>query len=326
MNSIRAGIVMSLLGCSGALLPLAVTAGETLRVDAGATHQLSPAEVHAHFDAWVLGDGATLVLPPGPEQWRLQVDRATIGQGVRILGRGAPGANGQPGESVAGRADACHAGRPGGAGSPGSPGAGGAALDLNIGIEKLGSLAIDVSGGAGGQGGAGGRGQDGGIAQQCSGGDGGAGGDAGDGGDGGNGGSIRIRYSYLSDQNTPADIPVTVVSEGGAGGTSGPAGRGGSGSEGKYVQARTLSGSQKWVDGGAAGRDGQPGKVGRAGAKGQVVIEQDLNRRLNQLIETGRIANPPSAAPRAPADKTEELERKLDEALKRLEALEKHSR
>ena len=325
MNSFRAGIVMSLLGCSGALLPLAASAGETLRVGAGATHQLSPAEANARFDAWILGDGATLVLPPGAEQWRLQVDRATIGQGVHIVGRGAPGANGQAGESIPGRADACHAGHPGGAGNPGNPGAGGAALDLNLGIDKLGSLAIDVSGGAGGQGGAGGRGQDGGIAQQCSGGDGGAGGDAGDGGDGGNGGSARVRYSYLSDQSTPADIPVTVVSEGGAGGTAGPAGRGGSGNEGKYVQARTLSGSQKWVDGGAAGRDGQPGKVGRAGAKGQVVIEQDLNRRLNQLIETGRIANPTPAASRAPADRTEELERKLNEALRRLEALEKHS-
>mgnify|MGYP005810311463 CR=1 FL=1 len=325
MKRFRAGVLMSLLGCSSALLPLAAAAAENLRVAAGETHQLSPSEAHAHFASWTLGDGATLVLPAGPEQWRLQVDRARIGQGVHILGRGAAGANGRAGETATGRADACHAGRAGGSGLAGDPGAAGASLDLSLGIDALGSLAVDLSGGTGGQGGAGGGGQDGGVAQQCSGGDGGAGGGGGDGGDGGNGGSAHIRYSYLSDGSAPGDVPITVVSEGGNGGAPGAPGRGGAGSEGKYIQARTLSGSQKWVDGGAAGHDGQPGKAGRAGSKGQVAIEQDLNQRLNQLLETGRIASPPPAAPRAPADRTEELERKLDAALRRIDALEKHS-
>lgn len=316
---------MSMLGGSAALLPLAAAA-EDLRVAAGETHQLSPAQAHAHFASWTLGDGATLVLPAGPEQWRLQVDSARIGQGVRIIGRGATGPNGRAGDTLTGRAEACRAGRAGGSGLAGDPGAPGASLDLSLGIDALGSLAVDLSGGAGGQGGAGGDGENGGAAQQCSGGDGGAGGNGGDGGDGGNGGSAHIRYSYLSDRSAPGDVPVNVVSEAGIGGAPGAAGHGGSGSEGHYMQARTLSGSQKWVDGGAAGRDGQAGKAGRGGIKGQIAIEQDLNRRLNQLIETGRIANPaPAAAPRAATDRTEELEHKLDEALRRLEALEKRS-
>lgn len=325
MKILRAGLVVSLLGCSGALLPVAAVAAESLRVGAGQVHQLSPADARAHFESWTLDDGATLVLPPGPEQWRLQVDHARIGQGVRILGRGTAGANGGGGESASGRADACHTGRSGGSGRAGDPGAAGASLDLTLGIEAMGSLAVDVSGGTGGLGGAGGNGEHGGAAQQCSGGDGGAGGNGGDGGDGGNGGSAHIRYSYLSDQGAQSDLPVTVTSEPGAGGAPGAAGHGGSGNEGHYMQARTLSGAQKWVDGGATGRDGQPGKAGRPGSKGQATIEQDLNQRLNQLIEKGRIASPPPAAPRPAADRTEELERKLDAALRRLEALEKRS-
>lgn len=325
MKSFRAGILMSLLGCSSTLLPLAAAAAENLRVAAGETHQLSPTDARAHFESWTLGDGATLVLPAGPEQWRLQVDRARIGQGVRILGSGAPGANGRGGESATGRAEACHAGLSGNAGLAGDPGATGASLDLSIGIEALGSLVVNLSGGAGGQGGAGGDGENGGPAQQCSGGDGGAGGNGGDGGDGGNGGSAHIRYSYLSDGGAPSDVPITVVSGAGAGGAPGAPGHGGSGSEGQYAQARTLSGSQKWVAGGAAGHDGQSGKAGRAGSKGQATIEQDLNQRLNQLIEKGRIASPPPVAPRPATDRAEELERKLDEAMRRLEALEKRS-
>lgn len=324
MKLVRAGI-LSLLGCSATLLPLGVDAGENLRVGAGETHQLSATDARTHFESWILGDGATLVLPAGPEQWRLQVDRARIGQGVRILGRGTAGADGKAGASLAGSAAACHAGRPGGAGLAGDPGSAGASLDLSLGIEALGSLAVDLSGGAGGQGGIGGNGENGGAAQQCSGGDGGAGGNGGDGGDGGSGGNAHIRYSFLSERGAPGDVAITVTSEAGSGGPAGAPGHGGSGNQGQFIQTRTLSGNQRWVDGGSPGRTGDAGKAGRAGSKGQSTIEQDLNQRLDQLIEKGRITSPPPAATRPATDRTEELERKLDAALRRLEALEKRS-
>jgi len=175
----------------------------------------------------------------------------------------------------------------------------------------------------GGSGGVGGNGQDGGEPENCAGGDGGKGGDGGDGGDGGNGGSVRLSYSFLPDSGADSGIGnrVTVLNQPGEPGVPGNGGKGGKGSKGHYVQMHTLSGNQKWIAGGEPGEDGQAGKAGRAGIKGQAVLERDLTQRIDELM---RDRQPKAAAP-VPAQNSvlKALEAKVDQLLKRIEALEK---
>lgn len=197
-----------LLGGS-ALLASSPAAAADLEVPAGATQRLDPAQARARFDTWKLGDGATLVLPEGVEDWHWEVERAEIGTGVRILGAGAA--------------------------APLDPG-----------------TVIDIIAGPGAPG-AGGRG-----------------------------------------------------------------GVGGKGGEGGYVQMRTLTGAQKWVAGGDRGRAGDPGANGESGGEGRALVEADVDRRLDRLLEQG---TPPSVP--AADHRLQDLERELEAMRRRLEALER---
>lgn len=312
-------IAIALL-CGGTVLP-AVFAAD-LQIPAGQSHRLDPALATAHFQTWKLGDGATLMLPEGVAHWRWEVDRAEIGNGVRIQGVGAAGSVGAAGKDRGGRSASCRDGAAGGAGIAGGAGGAGADIDLRLGLAALGSLTIEVPGGNGGAGGHGGRGQDGGDARTCPGGDGGAGGAGGDGGVGGDGGEVRVRYFRIPGAAAPSD-PVALIrvsAEPGKGGAGGKAGSGGKGGEGGYVQARTLTGNQQWVAGGKAGDAGAEGKAGVAGDRVAAIIESDVDRRLDQLLED-RPA-PVTAAPAAD-DRYRAMELELEVLRRRLDALEK---
>lgn len=320
---------MKVMHCAAALLfgggLLHSALATDLRVLAGQTHRLEPALADAHFATWQLGDGAILILPEGVAQWRWQVDRAEIGQGVRILGAGSDGAAGAAGQDRSGRAASCRNGVAGGAGGAGGVGGAGANVDLRLGIAALGSLAIEVPGGHGGAGGAGGRGQDGGHARTCPGGDGGDGGVGGAGGAGGDGGRVRVRYYAIPNADVGLDpaAAIRISAEPGQGGAGGEGGTGGKGGEGGYVQARTLTGNQKWMSGGKDGRLGSTGEAGASGERTQAQIEPDVDRRLDQLLEGN--SRPVSVAPTTPAesDQLRAMERELEAMRRRLEALEK---
>jgi hypothetical protein len=293
-----------------------------LQVPAGQSRTLDPALATAHFERWRLGDGATLILPESVPQWRWEVDRAEIGNGVRILGVGADGAPGADGQDRTGRAASCEDGAAGKPGTPGGAGAPGANLDLRLGVAALGSLAIEAPGGNGGAGGAGGRGQDGGHAGKCPGGDGGDGGAGGAGGAGGDGGQVRVRYYPLPGEGAPRD-PAAAIRVSAAAGTGGAGGRGGAGGEGGkggYVQTRTLTGNQQWVSGGDRGKTGAAGQDGAPGDTAAAMVESDVDRRLDQLLDDR--TRPAATAPAADR-KYQALERELEEMRRRLDALEK---
>ena len=313
----------ALLSGACVLLQPALAVAADLQVPAGATRVMEPKQAREHFATWKLGDGATLVLPEGVADWRWEVERAEIGAGVRILGAGAAGEAGRDGADSLGKARSCSDGAAGQPGTDGGHGGDGANLDLRMGIAALGSLAIEVPGGAGGDGGDGGRGQDGGDAKKCPGGDGGAGGQGGAGGDAGDGGDVRIRYYRHSAAAAPVDpgAVIDVVAGPGSPGKGGRGGVGGDGGEGGYVQMRTLTGAQKWVSGGDRGPAGDPGANGESGSEGRALIESDVDRRLDRLLEQGS----PTPAP-AGRDRLQDLERELDAMRRRLEALEREDR
>lgn len=323
MKTVRSplSLILISLGAAAALTSGPALADATLHIPAGQSRQLDAAQAIANFTTWTLEDGATLILPAGVERWQWQVDRADIGSGVRILSAGAAGTKGADGSAAGGRADPCRDGKPGGNGEPGGNGPNGASLDLRLGLASIGSLSIELPGSPGGDGGDGGRGQDGGERKQCPGGDGGSGGNGGDGGDGGNGGNVQVHYSYLAEPAPTGTPAIRISAAPGAGGLSGKGGSAGAGSSGGYVSARTLSGDQKWMAGGAAGRAGDAGKAGRSGVSGQILLEQDLNRRLERLLQSGSIPQRQTTTTE-PEDRTRQLERKLEEALQRIEALE----
>ena len=323
MKTVRSplSLILISLGAAAALTSVPALADATLHIPAGQSRQLDAAQAIANFTTWTLEDGATLILPAGVERWQWQVDRADIGSGVRILSSGAAGTKGADGSAAGGRADPCRDGKPGGNGEPGGNGRNGASLDLRLGLASIGSLSIEVPGGPGGNGGNGGNGQDGGATKKCPGGDGGSGGNGGDGGDGGNGGNVQVHYSYLAEPAPTAAPAIRITAAPGAGGLSGTGGGGGAGSSGGYVSMRTLSGDQKWMPGGAEGRAGDTGKPGRSGVAGQILLEQDINRRLERLLESGSIPHRQTTATE-PDERTRQLERKLEEALRRIDALE----
>lgn len=309
-------------------------AAETLQVKAGDTRRLSEFQAEAVFDEWVLGDGATVILPDSVESWRLEVRKASIGKNVRILGTGSVASAGIDGASVRGKAASCEDGEDGKPGGHGQTGASGVSLSLRIAIASIESLTVNVAGGEGGNGGAGGSGQSGGNPKKCTGGRGGNGGAGGDGGDGGNGGNVRIYYSLLPESGLEGGIVrrIKINTQPGSGGTQGAGGNGGESGEGHYVQMRTLSGSQKWIGGGKPGRDGQPGKTGRSGIKGQFLLEEDLSRRIDQLMEMRGISPARTNNVQATGSsdlssrRFQQLEEKLDAVLMRLEALERKDR
>jgi len=325
-QSLPSSIAVAAIAVWSALFAAVSGAGERLHVGPGETHQLPATQADAVFDEWILEDGATLQLPGGVEQWRIEVRKASIGKKVRIVGVGGAGIDGAAGRSHSDVAETCRPGKAGGPGSHGVGGGSGATFNLTLGIAKIDDLTINVSGGKGGNGGVGGNGQAGGGPENCAGGDGGSGGDGGDGGDGGNGGNVRLYYSFLPGNGVDSGIGtrVAILNQPGEPGEPGKGGVGGKGSKGHYVQMHTLSGNQKWIPGGEPGEVGQTGKTGRAGVKGQGAMERDLSQRIDELMRERR---PQGTTPPAATDTTlKALEAKVDELLRRIEVLEKPRR
>src|SRR5690606_25119554 len=155
------------------LAALCMTAGPTLAADltvpAGQTYTISAGQSDLRLDHLTLGDNARITFAPGVSSWRVYAKQASIGQGVVIDGRGAAGAAGAPGIDRKDAAKDCDDGRAGGNGAPGTSGGKGVDLNLWLGVDSLGSLAIQTDGGVGGDGGKGGRGQDGGKVNRCDG-------------------------------------------------------------------------------------------------------------------------------------------------------------
>lgn len=253
------------------LAALSVQAAE-LHVGAGREQLVS--EPLLHLQRLVLEDGATLRLAPGLERFELRAEQAWIGDGVRILARGAdavPGESGGVAPAVVGCAD----GASGKDGGKGADGGAGVDLQLLLGLQSFGSLLLDSRGGAGGAGGGGGAGADGGSDERCAGGQGGAGGRGGDGGAGGRGGEVVLRYWSLS---AAGFIPISnygpgvqVLNGGGAAAVAGEGGPPGKGGQGELVKRPT--GIKVFRNPGSDGKPGSRGSDGAAGEDGRFLIE-----------------------------------------------------
>ena len=275
------------LGLLALLASGALQAAEQLHVKAGQSVTLDGKKSVLVLDTLELDDNSTLIIPSSMSQIQIQASKAIFGQHTRILAVGADGAAGKAGVSQTGQAARCEPGANGGNGSPGNNGSDGVEVNLTLRIAAIGSLAIDTHGGAGGVGGAGGQGQKGGEFDNCDAPPGGEGGRGGDGGDGGNGGHVRVLYTLLPDAGLSAGIGdrIQVDASGGKGAAGGSGGKGGAGVEGRFVNMKTLSGSRKWVGGGRTGADGSTGKNGRDGSKGQVLVQQDLRSRMDEMVQ-----------------------------------------
>ena len=229
-----------------------------LRVRSGETLTIAPNRLSLRVEDWVMEDNSTIEIPSGvcgQEHctWRIEARTATIGSGVRILGNGDHGSNGESsgrsGGSAGGR---CRNGGHGGRGSHGAQGGRGVDVNISMGLLSFGDLLIDVRGGRGGngaRGGDGGNGSRGSCSDNCRGGRGGNGGQGGNAGAGGDGGNIDISYWIVSvgsaiepDAGQNLGIRTMGGSPGspGDGGTEG-AGGGGSGTCGAIEVAPRTS-------------------------------------------------------------------------------------
>ena len=277
-------ILLGLLACAVGTL---AQAGDLIRVKAGETLTLDAGRAEWVLDELALEEGATLIVPASQGDVQIDAQKALFGKGSRILAAGAEGAAGKNGDNAPTTAEQCKDGLDGGAGSHGSAGVDGVSLSLTLRIAKLESLQIDTHGGIGGQGGNGGTGGPGGDYDTCNAPKGGSGGQGGDGGDGGNGGHVRVFYTLLPESGLTGGLGnrISVNASAGKGGAEGTGGQGGKGTEGRFVNAKTLSGNKKWVAGGKDGAAGQVGKPGRDGSKGQVLVQQDLRGRMDELVQ-----------------------------------------
>lgn len=259
-----------------------------IHVKKGETWRVGPDQASLALDSLTLEDGARIEFTPDVNLWQLSADIVRIGQNVVIDGsgsKGADGANGQP----AMPAKACENGQAGGNGAAGGLGEEGVTLALNLGVQQLGSLRITTRGGHGGKGGNGTVGQPAGALDDCELTHGGEGGDGGRGGDGGNGGQVRLSVATRA-PNLSLDFlkqRITIESEGGKGGEPGKGAAGGEGSPGRWLSMKTLSGDKKYVAGGQAGKKGKDGSAGQTGRPGVIEITEDIQQRVNAMIEAG---------------------------------------
>lgn len=262
-----------------------VQAGEVIHVKAGEALTLDASRSEWRLDELVLEDGATLQVPASLGQVQIDARSARFGKDSRILASGIDAAAGPAGADGVAATELCKDGGAGTAGAQGAAGGDGVTLTLNLAIAALESVTLDTRGGAGGSGGAGGAGGAGGNFDSCSAPQGGDGGVGGDGGDGGGGGQVRLTYSLLPGSGIDGGIGnrIQVLAAGGKAGAGGAGGKGGAGVEGRFVNMKTLTGSKKWMAGGKSGSDGPSGKPGRDGARGQILMQQDLGGRVEEL-------------------------------------------
>ncbi len=332
-KSVRAALA------SLAILPLTFfitgsAMAEQLSIAAGERYTVT--EPKQTLEQLVIGDNATLVFVPGVQQWSLVAKRARIGNNVTIDGRGQAGQAGKSGANAASEAaEQCHEGEPGANATVGANGAAGVSISLRLGLQQLGSLTVDSTGGAGGAGGVGGSGQHGGAINRCRGSDGGAGGAGGLGGDGGDGGNVKVTFwDPAAKQDLQAytnQISVTAI--GGAAGAGGQGGRGGGAVDGEY-QKGFSPGGKKWLAGGDAGAEGAAGREGRAGRSGQVNVDEDLRLRITLMqgapvaaVVAASAAKPaatgPAASEPAVQAQLDKLNKLVQDLQKRLDVLEK---
>lgn len=307
--------------------------GNELIIPKGETYTVSPDNMSMSVDKLVIGDNASIRFADGVTHWELLAKDATVGHGVVIYAGGLDGAPGADGESYDKPADACRSGKSGTSGEAGAPG--GRGLDIYLGLDarKIGGLQVIADGGEGGPGGTGGQGQKAGRILNCNAVAGGSGGSGGSGGNGGDGGNVVVSVSSLDGARDIGALTagVRVSVKPGKGGKGGDAGVGGEGSDGQYVNAKTLTGSQKWVAGGRSGRSGGAGDSGEEGNYGQLFVGgqftgfQPMNNRQGGFsgFDSFRPADTGSPASDAAEKEIQLLREQLKTLQDRMEKLEK---
>lgn len=303
-----------------------------LRVAAGETLLITPAQQTLELQTLILADGAQIRFAEGVKRWQVNASRVVVGKDVLIDGRGAAGTAGRAGGDVAAAPKTCEDGMAGQAGSAGSAGGRGVDISLSWGIAELGGLHIVTDGGAGGSGGRGGHGQAGGDINKCRGGNGGDGGIGGAGGAGGDAGEISLVYWLVGNKvDTTAIVRgVSVSAAGGPAGQGGNGGRGGAAEEGRYMKG-SFAGNKKWLAGGEQGAVGKAGASGRSGREQPARLLQDFASGGGRAERrTGKVsASLPAKDNRDTVDlsqRVQQLEQQLETLENRLRKLEQQSR
>lgn len=325
---------------TAALLAANLTHAADLTIPAGQAYTVGAAQSDLRLDHLTVGDNARITFAPGVTSWRVYAKQATIGQNVVIDGRGAAGAAGENGVDRSGDAKDCEDGRSGGNGAAGGVGGDGVAMTLWLGVESLGSLAIQTDGGAGGNGGKGGKGQNSGKVNRCDGPHGGAGGNGGVGGSGGKGGAVAFT-SFAVGKSASAADRVRISSSGGRSGSGGLSGSGGDTVEGKFQ--RTPAGD-RWFKGGEAGVSGAVGSAGINGSEGVVQFQTAaadaapawrdeigsasaptvaLLQQQVQALQANTAVTAPSGQSQSVPQLLQQLQRRIDELEQRVQVLEK---
>lgn len=261
-----------------------------LIVGAGATRIITKSEEVLLVQNWTMGDNSRISFAPEVTSWKIIAKRLSFGANVVIEGSGADGSPGADAPAVAPTPGGlCKPGNNGKAGDPGIDGKDGIPLDINVGIDSMGSLAVRSVGGKGGKGGNGQPGSSGGrgdCGDMCSGGNGGNGGNGGLGGHGGNGGNITFAFKLLG--ATPSPAPEDLVSLFTEAGIGGPGGIGskahGSGGAGR----RCSYGRRSKGRSGSPGRDGQEGRHGRDGVADFDELSDDYLLTFDKFAEVSK--------------------------------------
>jgi len=180
-------------------------------------------------DTLVMLDSSSIVLNLSKKDNFIHAKDVIVGAGCSIIGHGANGLRGAPGERGLTARGPCRRGLPGGNALDGGTGQDGINLSLYFSNLKInGSVTINLNGGDGGDGGSGGIGGDGGSGTRvCVAGDGGRGGNGANGGNGGRGGNLSINCKTCDDLHLVMGHKLIVKNFGGLAGVGGDAGQGG---------------------------------------------------------------------------------------------------
>jgi len=309
---------------SGCMLCYAVEAKEVLHVKAGQQWVVEPGQTSLALDKLVLEDGAKIVFAPGVKQWHVEAIEANIGDNVIIDGRGQSGGSAADNTTQLATAGTCAEGKPGAAGDAGSHGTDGVNITLKLGVSQLEGLQVLTAGGAGGSGGKGADGQHGGKINKCQGPDGGAGGAGGAGGSGGQGGDGPISYWDPAGKADMKEIArrIEIAAAGGTGGKPGAGGVGGGAVEGEFW---TVAGPnrKKWLGAGTPGENGLQGTDGVAGADGEVTVSENLQYKIQLLVNQNAGYQAPAAGrqPVSEAPKTDSADAERKALLEMMQQL-----
>lgn len=271
---------------------------QELVIPPGSRFLITVDQSELQLERLIIGSDAIVEFSPGIDHWYVDAMHVEIGDRVVINATGQPGRSGKDGKSFAGLiANGCIDGQSGGTGVAGENGSVGVDIRLRVGLQAMGSVRIDTSGGSGGAGGNGGDGQAP-SAKNCEKAKGGDGGNGGKGGDGGQAGNLRISWwEAIEGELVSADNVLskfTLVANSGEGGNNGIGGKGGAGSPGKYVNKKSLAGNRKWVAGGGEGKPGNDGSLGESGRDGLIEFEKDALLSTRMSSSTGPVQPQPA--------------------------------